>query len=55
MVESFGNVNELLELACNVAKAKGIAQRGQKAIAVYDSDLSDGVEDATTCRVVAIR
>uniref|UniRef100_A0A7S1IH01 Pyruvate kinase n=1 Tax=Eutreptiella gymnastica TaxID=73025 RepID=A0A7S1IH01_9EUGL len=55
VVESFGNVNELLELACNVAKTKGIAQRGQKAIAVYDSDLSDGIEDATTCRVIEIR
>lgn len=47
-------VNSLLTMACNHGKEKGLAKTGQSVICIYDSDLSDGVEEATTLRVVTV-
>jgi hypothetical protein len=47
-------VNTVLQSACREGKELSLVKPGDKVIAIYDSDLSDGVEEATTLRVITV-
>ena len=56
LVDSLGNcADALVEQACVEGKSRGMANVGDKIIAIYDSNVSDGLEEATILRVITVQ
>ncbi|KAA8496864.1 Pyruvate kinase [Porphyridium purpureum] len=50
----FTNVAALLNMAVTAGKSTGICSPGQMALAVYDDNLTDNVEEASLLRVITV-